>query len=216
MNVCRISPVSRLDYREGRADSRTAARIRQHLENGCIACRTDMEWFGTFMPALQATLNEEAPSVSERALEFAYDLMPSRAPEPARVPRRILTARLIFDSLRPTGQLAYAREAASSSIHAVYRADQIDVDVWQEKAGDRRWVLIGQALPVGEAVLTAPQHVSLLSNGAVSRSEPQQAVLEDGEFTFDSVAGGEYTLRLQWDDQEILLPDLIVGGGEWT
>ncbi len=214
MKVCLISPASRLDYREGRADSRTAARIRQHLESGCDACRTDLEWFGMFMPALQASLNEKAPSVSARALEFAYDLMPSPVPDTVQAPRRTLTARLIFDSLRPTGQLAYAREAASSSVHAVYRADQIDVDVWQEKAGDRRWVLIGQALPVGEAVLTAPQQVSLVSTTADSQREPQQAFLEDGEFTFDAVPGGEYTLRLQWEDQEILVPELMVGGGE--
>ena len=214
MKVCLISSASRLDYREGRADSRTSARIHQHLEGGCAACRTDMEWFGTFMPALQASLSEEAPSVSKRALEFAYALMPSPAAEPTRSSRRILTARLIFDSLRPAGQLAYVREAPGSSVHAVYRADQIDIDVWQEKAGDRRWVLIGQALPVGEAVLTAPQQVSLLLTSGVPQSEPQQAVLEDGEFTFDAVAGGEYTLWLQWEDQEILVTELIVGGGE--
>lgn len=206
MKSCQTPFELLLDYQEGRVDAETAARLRRHLESGCVECQREQEWIATFLPALQRTLREGEVQVSESALAFARSLMTPVRPEASRPSPLVQWARLIFDSRFSAAPLAAAREVASPSIHSIFRAEEIDIDVWQEQASGRGWVLIGQALPAdGEAL--SPQRVTLLSSEGATRD----AIIEDDEFMFEAVSAGPYTLRLRLEDQEILVSDLMVG-----
>ena len=59
-----------------------------------------------------------------------------------------------------------------------------------------------------DADMPAPKYASLQSPD----SGLADAEIEDGEFSFPAVAAGRYTLRLAWDEQDIVVEDLAVGG----
>lgn len=216
MKDCQIPFETLTDYREGRMNAETAAHIRQHLQSGCAKCQRDLDWLAAFLPTMQAALQEAEPQVSAHALANAFRLMQTRNPEPTLSSRVAQVARLLFDSRNPAAQMVPAREAAGSSIHVVYRVNKIDIDVWQETMREGRWYLAGQALPIeGGAALSLQQ--ATLGFGQINpHNSVISALIEDGEFIFEAVAAGHYTLRLHWEDQEIIVPDLIVGSEELT
>jgi len=92
----------------------------------------------------------------------------------------------------------------------VYRTDSADVDLWQEeqRAGD--WYVTGQALSLDGLDMPPPTGATL----RFATEEPRVATIENAEFSFESVASGNYLLSLLWDNLEIQVGDLAVGSAE--
>lgn len=207
INFCRIPFEARLDYHEGRADSKTTQLVKRHVAEGCHACTRDLEWIAEFMPTLQGVLQHAELRVSDWAISRAQQIMHREPPTPSAVQRLVTTAHLLFDSRSLNRGLATARDAADGSVHVVYRTELADVDVWQEQVGPGRWYVTGQALGLSGTDMEPPQAASLIS----SKFGPSEAALEDSEFSFESVNAGNYSLRLRWDALEIDVDDLAVG-----
>ncbi len=239
MKICRFPFELLLDYQEGRLDDKAAARVRGHLATGCRACSADIVWVTQVIPAMQTgyqtSLTAEREQISATALQFVHDLMRSPLPErspvadiPVRYPLSIpnplgaWVAQLVFDSRQPIGnsQLVPARESSRQAVHLIYRVADIDVDVWQEVRSDNGFSLIGQALPVDGSDALSPSLVTMLPCSltqiesiveGVQEELLQEGLLEDGEFVFERVEAGTYTLFLRVADRDIFLPDLRLG-----
>jgi len=207
-NLCRIPFEARLDFHEGRADKETSELVNRHLAKNCAACKQDLEWLASYMPALQfATQDEER--VSEWAFRRALNIMPPKAESVAV--RLVAAARLLFDSRNPNTGFATARAAGEDgSVHVVYRTETADVDLWQEQTRSGGWYLTGQALSIAGKEMEAPTAATLVS----AEASPQLASIENAEFSFESVAAGRYSLSLVWNDLEIQVDDLAVGSAE--
>lgn len=137
-------------------------------------------------------------------------------------------------------QLVPARESGRLAVHLIYRVAEIDVDVWQEPRSDSSLSLIGQALPVDGSEALTPSLATLLPYSlteitATDSSSSRQidlnkdlnksvkdlnkgvhdglleGLLEDGEFVFERVEAGIYTLFLRIAGRDIFLPDLRLG-----
>lgn len=217
MNSCQITFEMLIDYFEGHADAVAKQRIRDHLETGCAACRSQLEWIGTFLPALHRAVSEEMPPVPAASLEYAYNLareMPlpaSPAASPLPAPESwgellVRTARLVFDSRQPQFALG-ARTAANSEGQLVYSTDEYDIDLWQEQDGSDRWHLMGQVFPKLGGAALSPDKVLFSSVAGPTLA----AQIEAGEFTLNQAPAGAYEVHVHLPDQQIILPEVRIG-----
>jgi hypothetical protein len=210
---CRIPFEALLDFHEGLSAGPPAKTITRHIADGCPTCRTELAWIEEFLPAVSGAMRTEELQVSRSALVRAHNVMrernevrPERITKPV-VQRLVAAAALLFDSRKQQPALSTARDSADSSVHSVYRTESADVDLWQEGNSRGSWFVTGQALPVANEEMPPPRMACLTS----ARYGPQEALVEDNEFSFDCVASGRYSLRLLWDDMEIQVDDLDVG-----
>ncbi len=205
---CRIPLETRMDVYEGRADAETNALVSLHLAKNCAACKLDMAWLAAYLPSLRRALEVTEEKVSHAAFERACSIMRPRS-RPA-VERLIAAAQLLFDSRNRNTAFATARDGEDGSVHLVYRTNAADVDMWQEQTRDGGWYLTGQALSLAGSDLDPPTAATLVGPGNSS----QLALIENSEFSFESVTAGQYSLSLLWDNLEIQVDDLRVGSAE--
>ena len=200
MSRCGMDFESLLDYYEGRADEATAARVREHLANGCKTCQQQLARVARTLDVLPELGRLPVP---EQAMERARALYRDRFTRPERPS---LLAQLVFDS-RTNLALAGARGEESASLQQHYRTDHYDIDLWQEATEEKAWYLIGQALSTqGDAILR-PDAVLLISPEGAT----QTARIEPREFHFDAVPEGRYTMIVQLGGVDVTLPDVLVG-----
>ena len=205
MKKCGIAFETLVDYQEGRADAVTTEQVQTHLASGCNDCQSSLVRLNRMLAALPEADRLHVP---EAALDRARNIFRERARhlKPERVPVR---ARLVFDS-RFDLALSGARGEESQSTQLLYETDTHDVDLWQEKADSEHWYLIGQIFPksggdplVAESVTLIPADGPSLTTSAV-----------DAEFHLPSVLSGLYELRLQIGEEEIIVPDVLLGRRE--
>jgi hypothetical protein len=191
-------------YAAGEGEGPDAAGVVSHVASGCAACRADLD-------AIEAL----------RRLSSAADSAPAPPPwvlnRAARIPTNRLAASriyrvasLVFDTLRdPTP--AGARSAARGSRQMLFSEGDVDLDVRVTPAGEGRARVAGQVLPAEErgAGAFATFDVTLVhpDRGAVTvRSN------DLGEFAFDAVAEGDYSLLVEVDGETLLVESLPARG----
>ena len=167
--------------------------VIQHLESDCPHCST--RW--RTLEALASTFAKGPfPRVSSKLERFAADL-PGRLADRVLVPERFVGA-LIFDSARSGAALAI-RGASLAPRHVLYRAGPYEIDVAIVEPS----TLVGQILPVKSlenavTVLLGDQNI-------------RQIRLErNGDFRFDALESGEYTLVIESSACHVVVPDLVI------
>jgi hypothetical protein len=205
MNQCQITFETLVDFYEGRTDTVLTRRLRRHLDQNCAECNRRLEWLGLFMPALHRAVTEETPVVPAAVLASARNIARQRSHK-AQEPLLVRMARLVFDSR--LAQPAFgARSGNTGDLQQVYSTDENDVDLWQERQTADNWYLIGQVLPKdGGEPITPAEVVLSTPDGRRFTTLP-----EAEEFTVRDVPPGTYRVRLRLADQEIVLPDVIIG-----
>jgi len=206
MKTCSLPFLEIVNYYEGRSDASAQQRVRRHLADGCESCRARLTWMQQYLPALHSALTEDAVSAPEAALALARRIVRDRLPAPAPVPLRQRIAQLLFDSLRPLSP-ATARRSAGPEVQKLYATENCYVEVWIEPMQEGGCYLIGQMVSRSDSTPLRPQSAALIRQDG-SRTP---ARLEGNEFHFASVAQGIYQIGISLGEEEILLPEVLVG-----
>ncbi len=137
-----------LDYIKGTSPVPTRTSIERHLDEGCVTCNNLRRFWQAVVEVSSQEFQKDVPEDVLAAGREAYSTWRRQYLLPARA--RI--ARLISDSLMqalPSG----VRAAASPERRLVHRAGRWLVDLRLEPEGDKRILLIGQALQSGKKAL---------------------------------------------------------------
>lgn len=210
MNRCFVTFELLMDYREGRADATTQARVRTHLDAGCDDCRERLAWLEAALPTLHAALTEAETPAPESLVAYARDLFRERTRAPERPSIRQVLARLLFDSRNANSPALAGMRAVSEGSRAyqcLYETEAYLIDLWEEHTPDDRSYLIGQAYSKSDNRSVLPESVVLTT----AENDLLNASMEANEFHLPSVSSGTYQLRLRFPDEEILLNDVTVG-----
>jgi len=205
MNECQIEFEQLLDFYEGRSHTTKAGALNRHVAAGCASCRSRLDWFAVFIPALHRAITEELPIAPAHALERAWDIARDRqhTPGPSIL---VKLATLLFDS-RQMQPAFGSRHAGLGDIQLVYSTDSHDVDLWQERQTRDGWYLIGQVVPRQGGEPISPEQVELTAPDGLRLT----AVTEAREFRFADVPTGSYEIKLRVPDQDIVLPGVTIG-----
>lgn len=186
-----------LDYAEGRADERTAAKVAAHLA-GCGRCASEVEFW---QRALRALTADRDPAPPETLVAGALRLF-ERVALPT--PRLRLPAILTFDSrLQPA--LAGVRDAGPVSFKLYYEAGDIGIDLLCE-GGAERWQVTGQVLDPEEGGGGWRVAAASPEDEARAQADP------NGEFVLRSLPPGVYELTLHDLKCEIVVHGLELPG----
>ena len=204
MKRCGISLERLGDYYEGRADEATATQIRTHLDSGCAHCREGLAWL---QETANTLLEVQQVQVPQHMLNRASALFRERYLAPVRPS---LLARLVFDS-RLNLAFAGAREEASQTRQLRYTTETHEIELWEEKAREGGWYLMGQVLPREGGAAMTPQAATLTPSEGPPLSATQARIGEATEFHFPEVPAGVYQLALLLNEVELQVPDVTVG-----
>jgi hypothetical protein len=200
MNPCRMDYNTLLDYQEGRLDAATTERVRRHLQEGCTQCRRTLARLERLLSVLPEVDRLHAPaSAIDRARVIYQECY--HAPE-----RQPLMARLVFDS-RTNLAFAGARCDESDAFQRLYVTDMHTIDLWEEKADANLWYLVGQVLLRGGRETVTLKGATLTP----PYGAPLTATLETEEFHIHVIPAGVYQLLLHLSEDEIVVPDVVVG-----
>jgi hypothetical protein len=178
--------------------------IRAHLADGCSACERELASLAELRRLAEPALLEDPPSWVLRRAET----IPGEVRE-NRLSRYLGTvARLVFDTFRdplPQG----ARAAAATNRQMLFRVDDYDVDVRVEAAGASRFRVSGQVLPGPDRPLedVAGAEVGIVTEG---RTVALCATNEIGEFAFDSLGTGDYSLAIDVNEEILLVEGITL------
>lgn len=205
MKNCGIALETLADYRDGRADADTAARIQAHLERDCIHCRQELDWLQRTAATLRASQEVKVP---ERSLARAHSLFRERfRAEVKQSPLASWLAQLQFDSRRSSLSMSGARSGAREGIQLVYSTVLYDIDLFQEPAGQGKWHLTGNVLPRAGEEIIVPDEIVLLSRDGSRRSFSP----ENEEFHLPSIPEGEYDVLFRLAPGEITIRSIGIG-----
>ena len=206
MKNCSIPFDAIVTFYEGRSAPETEAQVRQHLEAGCPHCQEHLAWIRQYLPALHSAVTEETLSAPASALNRARQIARDRRPVPIRPPLLERVAQLLFDSLQPVG-LAAARGSAGPEAQKLYATEEHYIEVWIERMQEGGYYLIGQMLSKRDRTPALPQSVTLIAENGRRTQARQEGI----EFHLASVDPGVYQMRLRLEEEEILLPEVLVG-----
>ncbi len=180
--------------------------VAAHLAAGCEACRGELGFVEQLRRLADPAVAPEPPSwVLARA-----ERIPAEAREQGIVARIYRTAALIVDSMRDPMPAA-ARAVLTEARHLLFRIDDFDIDVRVSPAGAGQARVSGQVLPPADDASDALEASIVLSHPAYGvLSRPGNAF---GEFTFDSVPEGDYSLVVESGEHRILVERLSVRSG---
>jgi hypothetical protein len=120
-----------------------------------------------------------------------------------------LVAQLTFDSrLQPA--LAGLRGGPAEPGQLLYTTDRLDIELHLLPAGPGRVRILGQALSRDPDLNVADCAVQLLAG---EREIGLTSTNELGEFTFEAIPGGDYTLVLVSEEGEIDLKHVDLAAG---
>ena len=161
---------------------------------------TDDELLAQLQQAIAAL--PDAPAALLRAAHALWNAPPVATPRAGGM-RRLL-ATLSFDSRTTTAPALGLRSASSPTRHWLFSTEGRDIDVRAAPDG-ATWQVSGQVL--------GPDAAGLVRLAAADGAQRREVALGDlGEFRFESVTAGLQVLTLQFDDLEIVLPPVAVGG----
>lgn len=159
---------------------------RAHLA-ACARCTREVE---TMSHMLQLMASDELELPPARATATVLAMLPAAPPQPSLLQR--LQAVLRLDS--SAGTLAYGvRGGQGKSRQLLFSAGPYEIDV-RVRPQTQGWLVMGQLL--GEAVVGMVR----LTNETHSYSG---TINELGEFEFDGVPSGNYTLIVALEDSEL-------------
>jgi hypothetical protein len=202
-----------VSWLDGTLLARRKKFLETHMSRGCASCQTKADAIRATLGALsEFSLAPEIPGAAARTLARIRELA---APDPvagagdlARRAREALerVASLVFDSWRSPAP-AGAR-AASPSIAAVrqliFEREDDRYTVRVTRSSSRApYQIIGQLLMTGQPV----DCVTLLLRGADGRAVTIQSE-DTGEFFFEDVPPGEYTILIRHRDGDVVLPGI--------
>jgi hypothetical protein len=145
----------------------------------------------------------EAPP--SHVLQRAFDVWrPRPAPSPGLLQR--LVAALRFDSASTPALAHGVRSAGAAPRQLLYSAEGHDIDLRIEPRPDGSATLRGQVL--GPSIAG---HAALQRSGVAGPWQAESALDDLGEFGFDPVPPGEYSLALELGAVCIDLPPIAVG-----
>jgi hypothetical protein len=178
--------------------------VRAHLEAGCESCERELGSLAELRRLAEPAVLEDPPAwVLRRAESIPGEMRENR------LSRYLGTvARLVFDTFRdplPQG----ARAGAATGRQMLYRVGEFDVDVRIDAAGASRYRVSGQVLPGPNRPLedVAGAEVGIVTGG---RTVALSATNEIGEFAFDSLGTGEYSLAIDVNEEILLVEGITL------
>jgi hypothetical protein len=195
-----FQPEVLLDFQEGRVDVDTAARVRAHLDEGCVRCAVEMAFWNRVLGGLQA---DRAPAPPEEVVQRAFALFNDFERQPTAW-RRILAA-LVFDSRQRTAT-AGARDLGDTSFKLVFDAENTRIDLLCEQSNGS-WQIAGQVLSDDTPEMGWTVRATSKSGQIETDSEMS------GEFRIGGFASGNYEFEFRDLNRVIRLPQIRLGSG---
>ena len=203
------------DLVDGRLSESEAAEVKRRLANADSRTRADLAWLQA-LALFRRAMPLEAPPERVREALRAYFRRWAEGRRPERVEGRRqpglfqrLVAQLTFDSrLQPA--LVGVRGGPVEPGQLLYTTDRLDIELHVLSAGPGQVRILGQALSRDPELNVADCAVQLLAG---EREIGLTSTNELGEFTFEAIPCGDYTLVLVSEEGEIELEhvDLTVG-----
>ena len=203
----RISLKTLADLVDGRLSEDEAAEVRRQLADANPRTRADLAWLQALATFRRAMPLEAPPERVRETLRTHFRRWAEGRRRPSLFQR--LAAQLTFDSrLQPALAGARGRPAASGQL--LYTTDRMDIELHLLPAGPGQVRILGQALARDPNLNVADCAVQLLAG---EREIGLTSTSTLGEFTFESVPGGDYTLVLVSEEGEVELEhvDLVTG-----
>jgi len=195
------------DLVDGRLSESEAAEVRCQLADADPYTQTDLAWLQALASFRQAMPLEAPPDRVRQALRAYFRRWAEERRRPGLFQR--LVAQLAFDSrLQPA--LVGIRTGPTEPGQLLYTTDQMDIELHLLPAGPDRVRVLGQALPRNPDLDVTACPVQLLAG----EQEVDLTSTNDlGEFIFEAIPRGDYTLVLVTEDGEIELEhvDLTTG-----
>jgi hypothetical protein len=201
MDDCQITLGELADYLEARLDDADEERLSRHLNSGCGACQQRLAWLERAIDALCAHPERTVPAATLERMQHLFAAWSSRD-----VCRTLRIARPVFDS--HSGQVEGLRGEENTAFQMLFAIADYEIDLWQERLSTSTWYVIGQVAPKYDGPAIRPERVTLTR----ADGDPLSVVPDHSEFHFACVPGGHYEFRVQFADQEIVIPDVTVGG----
>ncbi len=194
-----------LDTAQGRAEPLVADRVHTHLASGCARCQGNWDWIQRIV---NVTATDDSVEPPQWVLNRAVRLFESHGPQHKPSVWQRIAASLVFDSLIQPQPVAI-RQTTQAARQCLYRAGEWDVDLSFEAGEDPETVNItGQILKgegLAQEVVGIPVH--LIQGGQTVASTAANRL---GEFTFDHIAPGAYSLSIQLTDEHLWIEHLEV------
>ena len=199
------------DLVDGRLSESEAAEVRHRLADADPRTRADLAWLqalAAFRRAMPLEVPPQRVAVASReALRIRFRRWAERRRRPSLFQR--LAAQLTFDSrLQPALAGARGRPAASGQL--LYTTDRMDIELHLLPAGPDQVRILGQALARDPDLNVADCAVQLLAG---EREIGLTSTSTLGEFTFEAVPGGDYTLVLVSEEGEVELEHVDLATG---
>jgi hypothetical protein len=202
-----------VSWLDGTLLARRRKFLETHMSRGCAPCQAKADEIRATLGALREfSLAPAIPGADVRALERIRGLA---APDPlagaadlARRARASLErlAVLVFDSWRspaPAGARA-ALPSVAAVRQLIYEREDDRYTVRVTRSAPRApYQIIGQLLMIGRPV----DRVALLLRGADGRAVTIRSE-DTGEFFFEDVPPGEYTILIRHPDGDVILPGI--------
>ena len=195
-----------IDYLDGALSKEQTAAIAEHLAAGCANCAADRNWYER-VRLLAATDDSVPPPlwVLKRGLRV-FDSEWKKVPRSAASGHVI--ASLVYDSMFKLGA-AGVRSADAFNRQLLYRAAGYSVDVQLSRFAGSRAGLAGQILDDRGAGFESVTNLNweLIQGEQLIGSAVTNKF---GEFGVDGLEEGEYELRIQSHEGNIILSGLPV------
>lgn len=203
-----------LNWIEGRAAAADAARIEAQLAAGDQALQQEVNWLRTFT-GLREHLHFAAPPATVRqelenrfaayAERKAQSAKPAADPQPGFLQR--LVAALTFDSAAQLGVAGVRTAQIASARQLIYASNLAEIALNVGEAGPTgAFTILGQILPIPQ-VVSQGFVVQLFQNA----EEVALATTDElGEFTFEGVQPGTYSIMLTYEETSILLTPIAL------
>lgn len=195
------------DLVDGRLSESEATEVRRRLADAAPRTQAHLAWLQALAAFRRAMPLEAPPEQVREALRADFRRWAEGRRRPGLFQR--LAAQLTFDSrLQPA--LAGVRGRPTEPGQLLYTTDRMDIELHLLPEGPGQVRILGQALAHDPDLSVANCAVQLLAGeqelGLTSTNEL-------GEFTFETVAGGDCTLVLASEEGEIELEhvDLTTG-----
>jgi len=195
------------DLVDGRLSESEAAEVKRRLANADSRTRADLAWLQALALFRRAMPLEAPPERVREALRAYFRRWAEGRRQPGLFQR--LVAQLTFDSrLQPA--LVGVRGGPVEPGQLLYTTDRLDIELHVLSAAPGQVRILGQALSRDPELNVADCAVQLLEG---EREIGLTSTNELGEFTFEAIPCGDYTLVLVSEEGEIELEhvDLTVG-----
>ncbi len=192
-----LSTAELADAIENRLAAGDEAQVRAHLAT-CTHCTSE---FAALQKAIGLMRRDESKDAPGEAFNFAVNLFRTRKQfAPKQSAAQIILAKLKSDVSQLAPAFGERSAATSGERQMLFEAGEFDVDL-RVRRQTESFSLSGQVL--GD-VLTGS--ITLQSEDF----EKTEIVSEFGEFAFANVPAGNYSLKLQLSDVELVISEIIL------